>query len=185
MTLEATPNLNKTADAGRDSSGRFRSGNRGGPGNPNAGKIAQFRQVVLECVTAEEMRTIARKLYEMALEGHWQSMKLFLLYTCGKPDAMPNEMVDAYLGTDDPVAAAPPSANGLFQEAPSPNRVNSEAPPSANGVFSEVAPSANGDSLPPLNRQERRALKKMRRLEKQKRNTPKPVAPPSPNGVNS
>src|SRR6188768_1597160 len=106
MTLESTLNTNNPADAGRDTKGRFRPGNHGGPGNPNAGKMAQFRQVVLECVTHEEMRAAARKLYEMAIEGHWQSMKLFLLYTCGKPETMPTEMVDAYLQMDNAAEAA-------------------------------------------------------------------------------
>jgi hypothetical protein len=175
MTLESTLNPTNPADAGRDTKGRFKPGNHGGPGNPNAGKMAQFRQVVLGCVTYEEMRAAARKLYEMAIEGHWQSMKLFLLYTCGKPEAMPTEMIDAYLQMDNAAAdAAPPSANGDLQNEPS-----------ANGVNEEIPPSPNGDFSPPLNRQQRRAMRKAYRLEKQKRNTPKPATPPSTNGVSS
>ena len=38
-------------DGGRDRSGRFAPGNRGGPGNPLGGKIAKLRAALVEAVT--------------------------------------------------------------------------------------------------------------------------------------
>jgi hypothetical protein len=193
--LTASINDALPADAGRDSKGRFAPGNQGGPGNPHAGKIANFRAAVLKCVTPEDVEGIIKRLIEMAKEGHWQAAKLILSYTLGKPQSpSPDELHAMALADvaepapstngelevveDAPSAngdfVAEPSANGEIEETPSANGIF-VAEPSANGKIDE-SPSANGISEPTLNRQERRALRKARRLAKQRRNTPTPVA---------
>ena len=50
----------------RDEGGRYRPGNKGGPGNPFARQVAMLRRELVECVTREEVREIARKLLELA-----------------------------------------------------------------------------------------------------------------------
>jgi hypothetical protein len=209
-------NENPPADSSRDGKGRFTLGNRGGLGNPLGGKSANFRKVVFECVTTEDMREIVKRLIAMEIDGHWQAMKLLLLYTLGKPEQMPppdaysygepeapstngdfastpppSTNVDAASVSapatvaevesesppspngDLPIAPpspngdlpiAPPSPNGDLPIAPpSPNGDLPIAPPSPNGIFRDAVPSTNGDS-PPMNRQQRRALKKAERI---------------------
>jgi hypothetical protein len=77
--------------AGSDGSGRSRDGrfarfNRHGLGNANARKMYELRQALLEAATAEQVRAVTAKLYELALgEGDVQAAKIFLEFTCGKP----------------------------------------------------------------------------------------------------
>jgi hypothetical protein len=69
----------------RDAQGRFTTGDRGGPGNPFARQVALLRQVLLQCVTADDMTAIAHKLIELAKVGNVQAIKLLFSYTLGKP----------------------------------------------------------------------------------------------------
>jgi hypothetical protein len=48
-------------------------------------KVAHFRQVVLESVTADDVAVVFRKLMESAIEGSAQSAKLVLAYLFGRP----------------------------------------------------------------------------------------------------
>jgi len=75
-----------TEPAGRDSSGRFCRGNKGGPGNPFARKTAALRQALLDTVTAEDLQAIVRQLIQKAKEGDVSAARLVLSYTVGKPD---------------------------------------------------------------------------------------------------
>src|SRR5689334_20040804 len=68
----------------RDGNGRFLPGNRGGPGNPHAKKVAQLRSALLETVTPEDMRTIVLKLVEMAKGGDLPAIRELLERTLGK-----------------------------------------------------------------------------------------------------
>ncbi len=47
----ATDESPQDADSGRDPNGRFAPGNVGGPGNPFARRVAELRQIMLDCVT--------------------------------------------------------------------------------------------------------------------------------------
>jgi hypothetical protein len=72
-------------DAQRDEKGRFRKGNRGGPGNPFARRTARLRQVLLDAVSDEELRQVTETLKQKAVAGDVAAIKLLLSYTVGKP----------------------------------------------------------------------------------------------------
>ncbi len=68
----------------RDSNGYFAKGNRGGPGNPHAKKIAKLRRAMFATATAADVRRIVRKLIEQAVEGDVDAARLVLDRLCGK-----------------------------------------------------------------------------------------------------
>src|SRR5262245_35123958 len=61
---------------GRDSRGRFAKGNRGGPGNPFARRVARLRTLLLEIVSEDDLRRILRKLVELAGAGDLAAARL-------------------------------------------------------------------------------------------------------------
>lgn len=69
---------------GRDHRGRFRPGNPGGSGNPQAGAVARLRSAMLGSVTEDDMRAIIEKLIEQALEGNVMAIREVLDRTIGK-----------------------------------------------------------------------------------------------------
>jgi hypothetical protein len=73
------------AAEGRDAGGRFVRGNKGGPGNPHARRVAELRSALLEAVTPERVRCLAERLYERALGGDTAAAKLLLAYALGRP----------------------------------------------------------------------------------------------------
>lgn len=81
---QATPNTQ------RDPSGRFRTGNTGGPGNPFARQVSLLRKALIACVTAEQIQAIAQAMVAKAIEGNVQAAKLVYSYILGKPDTAPN-----------------------------------------------------------------------------------------------
>jgi hypothetical protein len=82
------PNNDTTSD--RDEKGRFRKGNRGGPGNPFTRRMAKLRQVALDSVTDDDIRAAIDALKQKAREGDVAAIKLLLSYTVGKPAASPD-----------------------------------------------------------------------------------------------
>ena len=87
-TQHATEPL--AADAptnGHDANGRFTPGNPGGPGNPFARRVAELREVMLECVTDKEMEIIVGALMVQAMAGKLAAIKLLFQYVLGKPPA--------------------------------------------------------------------------------------------------
>ena len=56
--------------------GRFAKGNPGGPGNPLAKKANQLRVALSKAVTVADIRTIAKKMIDLAREGDIQAAKL-------------------------------------------------------------------------------------------------------------
>lgn len=56
-------------DGGRASNGRFAPGNRGGPGNPLAGKIRKLRAALVAAVTDDDIHEISRSLIAAAKRG--------------------------------------------------------------------------------------------------------------------
>jgi len=54
---------------GRNARGRFAKGNLGGPGNPYAKRVADLRAALLESVTEQDIRAVARSLVKRAKEG--------------------------------------------------------------------------------------------------------------------
>ena len=72
---------------GRDSSGRFTSGNRFGQGNPLAGQAARIRAVLLEKLTPEKAAKIVDQLIAKGTKGDLAAIRELLDRTIGKPVA--------------------------------------------------------------------------------------------------
>src|SRR5947209_18915993 len=70
--------------SGRDAQGRFRTGNRGGPGNPFARRVAALRQALYRAVDEKDLETITEALMEKAKAGDVAAAKLVLSYVIGK-----------------------------------------------------------------------------------------------------
>jgi hypothetical protein len=75
---------------GRDAAGRFAKNNPGGPGNPFARRIAEFRKAIAAAATPEKIAAVVAKLEEKALEGDVAAAKLYLAYAIGKPGPAPD-----------------------------------------------------------------------------------------------
>jgi hypothetical protein len=69
----------------RDAKGRFGKGNKGGPGNPFARKVAQLRAALVNFVTEDDMKHLCFVLKMRAEGGDMQAMKLLFQYVLGKP----------------------------------------------------------------------------------------------------
>jgi hypothetical protein len=80
-THEPTPQ----AAEGRESNGRFAKGNKGGPGNPFARKVAQLRAALVNFVTEDDMKHLCFVLKMRAEGGDMVAMKLLFQYVLGKP----------------------------------------------------------------------------------------------------
>jgi hypothetical protein len=76
--------------SGRDTRGRYATGNPGGPGNPFARRVAQLRAILVETVTDEELRIVAGQLMVKAKFGDLAAIKLLFQYVLGKPAATVN-----------------------------------------------------------------------------------------------
>jgi hypothetical protein len=70
---------------GRDTTGRFTTGNKGGPGNPHAVQVAVLRKALLAAVTPEDLQEVMSVLIERALGGNIGAIKELLDRVCGKP----------------------------------------------------------------------------------------------------
>jgi hypothetical protein len=75
----------KTAAESRDANGRFTQGNKGGPGNPFARKVAQLRAALVNFVTEDDMKHLCFVLKMRAEGGDMTAMKLLFQYVLGKP----------------------------------------------------------------------------------------------------
>jgi hypothetical protein len=73
------------AASGRDSQGRFTTGNPGGPGNPYYRRQAELKRQMLAHVTDVDVMSVMRVLLGLARSGDLAAIKLFLEYTVGKP----------------------------------------------------------------------------------------------------
>ena len=65
--------------------GRFRPGNKGGPGNPFARQVAEIRKLLLNTVPGERLAKIVLAMVDKAEAGDVAAAKLVLQYTVGKP----------------------------------------------------------------------------------------------------
>jgi len=64
--------------------GRFKKGNPGGPGNPFAGKVQQFRLAMLEAVTSADLRKVMAALVKKAKAGDVSAIRETLDRLLGK-----------------------------------------------------------------------------------------------------
>ncbi|MFO0864253.1 MAG: hypothetical protein U0744_06290 [Gemmataceae bacterium] len=78
------PKVNE--DSQRTPGGTFRNGNRGGPGNPYARRVAKLRQAVMEECTEDDLREVTRSMINLAKRGDKAAAKLVFQYALGKPD---------------------------------------------------------------------------------------------------
>ncbi len=72
------------AGSGRAADGRFRKGNRGGPGNPFNRRIAELRRELMEAVS-ERLPKMVGALMDKAEAGDVAAIKVALEYSIGKP----------------------------------------------------------------------------------------------------
>jgi hypothetical protein len=72
--------------SGRNTAGQFQSGNKGGPGNPFAKRVANLRKALLESLGEEDVAKLGRKLLDQAMTGDVAAAKVLLSYLVGKPD---------------------------------------------------------------------------------------------------
>ena len=90
---------------GRTASGRFAKGNAGGPGNPHAKRVAEFREAIMDAVSIADLKAVAKALVRRAREGDIAAAR---------------ELFDRVLGKSPPVEievpAPPPELSPEFQE---------------------------------------------------------------------
>lgn len=83
--MTSLPSPNGPNGPGRDATGRFAPGWRGGPGNPYAKKTAALRRAMYAAVSGKDLRIVVKKLLEQAQAGDTAAAKLILAYTLGEP----------------------------------------------------------------------------------------------------
>lgn len=79
------PSPNGDNGNGRDSRGRFTTGNSGGPGNPYAQQVGRLRTAMMEAVTEQDLREVVEKLVRLAKYGDVPSIRLLLDRLLGRP----------------------------------------------------------------------------------------------------
>lgn len=80
------PSVN--GENGRDPRGRFTRGNAGGPGNPHAKRVAEFRNALLERVKTTDVEEVIDELMKLAKGGDIIAIREFLNRVIGKSVAM-------------------------------------------------------------------------------------------------
>jgi hypothetical protein len=73
---------------GRGPGGRFAKGNAGGPGNPNARRVAELRAALLAVVSPADIRKVAAALLKKAKSGDVASIRELLQRLLGPPEAV-------------------------------------------------------------------------------------------------
>ncbi len=63
---------------GRGPDGRFKPGNKGGPGNPNVRRMGDLQAAVRDALEPKVLHGIVRKLSMLALEGDVGAAKILL-----------------------------------------------------------------------------------------------------------
>ncbi len=81
-----TPSTN-----GRTPRGQFAKGNPGGPGNPYARRTAALRSALLDAVTEQDIRAVARALVKRAKAGEIPAIRELLDRLLGKAGDNPPE----------------------------------------------------------------------------------------------
>ena len=73
--------------ADRDARGRFLPGNSGGPGRPPSASVHEHRAALVNAVSPDDIRAVARMLVDRALEGDVAAAKLLFERLLGAPVA--------------------------------------------------------------------------------------------------
>lgn len=69
----------------RSSNGQFGAGNPGGPGNPYARRVAALRTALMDAVTDDDIRAVAKALVKRAKAGEVPAIRELLDRLVGKP----------------------------------------------------------------------------------------------------
>ena len=69
----------------RDERGRFVPGTCGGPGNPNAKRVSEWRQALVEAVSKEDLVEVIKRLVVAAKAGEPWAVREVLDRCLGKP----------------------------------------------------------------------------------------------------
>lgn len=73
--------------ADRDARGRFLPGNSGGPGRPPSASVHEHRAALVNAVSPDDIRAVARMLVDKALAGDIGAAKLLMERLFGPPVA--------------------------------------------------------------------------------------------------
>jgi hypothetical protein len=84
MNQEPLPN----GANGRGPGGRFAKGNGGGPGNPNAKRVAELRSTLFQAVTPADLKKVVAALLKKAKSGDVASIRELLQRLLGPPEAV-------------------------------------------------------------------------------------------------
>lgn len=71
--------------ARRSPNGQFGAGNPGGPGNPYARRVAALRTALMDAVTDDDIRAVAKALVKRAKAGEVPAIRELLDRLVGKP----------------------------------------------------------------------------------------------------
>ena len=74
-------------DGGRDSGGRFTTGNAGGPGNPYARRVGALRSALLDAVSDEDIRRTIEAIVAQARDGEIVAARILFDRILGPPIA--------------------------------------------------------------------------------------------------
>lgn len=77
------------SDKIRDTGGRFRPGNPGGPGRKPEQAAEKLRRAVEEAITPDHLAAVMRRVLRQALEGNLTAARILLERTCGRPSQAP------------------------------------------------------------------------------------------------
>lgn len=80
-----TPSTN--GSNGRDSAGRFATGNAGGPGNPYAQRVGKLRSALLDAVSEDDLRGVVGALVGKAKDGNVAAARILFDRCLGPPIA--------------------------------------------------------------------------------------------------
>jgi len=72
-------------DGGRDSGGRFTTGNAGGPGNPYARRVGALRSALLDAVSDEDIRRTIEAIVAQARDGDIVAARILFDRILGPP----------------------------------------------------------------------------------------------------
>ena len=154
----AAANENEPSPNGRTAAGQFAKGNRGGPGNPYARRVASIRAHLIKTVKPKDVRDIAKALITKAKSGDVPAIKEFFDRLLGKAPqtiSLPagdrvdelggsdllNERVIEFLRTE---ALAADSKPGVVCQNGKPGQVAVGKPSSGNGSSHNGNGNGNG-----------------------------------------
>jgi hypothetical protein len=86
----AAPAVPTAVNGDHGPGGRFAAGNRAAVGNPFNRRCARLRGLLLDAVSDDDVRAIARRLVQAAKEGDAAAAKLLFAYLMGRPTAAPD-----------------------------------------------------------------------------------------------